>query len=715
MNDYIVRFSLSIFTILITCNAFSQNENRESKIDSLNKEIKSKNGIDKISPQLDLALLFLNSDKERAKYLADSALLAANTTNDSKLKMRANYVQGRVNEVLNNQDLSLANYETALIFADATADNWNKGEILYRLGTLKAHSSDAINALKYLNASIQACRLSNNFKVLGSSYSSMGTLFRVNGLYDRAIEYIINSRLNYEKAGMEEGSAWAAYILGRIYADLKIPQKALGYFQEALGIYIKQASNNGNEEGVAICYEQIGLLKLESGNYKEARNYIDSSLKIYNAIKSDFGISNSHKNLGMIAYATGDFKLAETYLQESLKEKEKISDLLSIPTIYEYLGLCYIGKGNWKEGFKNLQRGLDLAITNNQKKIQLNIYSELFKAYRKINDPENAIKCQRKQIEIQDSILLGAANIKIEQLQTIYEVDKQNSQIAELERQNEINSLKIKQHTVSQLIMIIGILIALIFSITIYLFYNKIRNKNHKLRETNAAKDKFFAIIAHDLRGPAGNLASFLEHLNDVYNELSPEEFKSILVTLHKSADNLSVLLENLLLWAQSQLNKIQINPAKLELTDVLQTTIKGIKQSADAKQIGIRLELREQIFVLADLNMVQTILRNILSNAIKFTPRGGSILINYGDYNKKNAFISIKDNGVGIEKPALAKIFDLSYTLHTPGTENEKSTGLGLILVKDFIEKNNGTITIESQKGKGTTVRFTLPGAQRD
>jgi signal transduction histidine kinase len=715
MNDYILRFSLSIITILITCNAFSQNENRRSKIDSLNKEIKSKNGIDKIYPQLDLALLLLNTDNQEAKYLADSALFAANTTNNSKLKMRANYIQGRVNEVFNNQDLSLSNYETALTFADATGDNWNKGEILYRLGTIKAHGSDAINALKYLNASIQACRLSNNFKVLGSSYSSMGTIFRVNGLYDRAIEYIINARLNYEKAGMAEGSAWSAYILGRIYADLKLPQKALGYFQEALEIYIKQASNNGNEEGVAICYEQIGLLKLESGNYQEARNYIDNSLKIYTEIKSDFGISNSHKNLGMIAYATGDFKLAETYLQESLKEKEKINDLLSIPTIFEYLGLCNIGKGNWKEGFKYLQQGLDLAISNNQKKIQLNIYSELFKAYLKINDPVNAIKCQSKQIEIQDSILLGAANIKIEQLQTIYEVDKQNSQIAELERQNEINSLKIKQHTVSQLIMIIGILIALIFSITIYLFYNKIRNKNHELRETNAAKDKFFAIIAHDLRGPAWNLASFLEHLNEMYNELSPEEFKSIILTLHKSAENLSVLLENLLLWAQSQLNKIQINPSKLELTDVLQTTIKGMKQIADDKQIDITLDLRDQIFVLADLNMVQTILRNILSNAIKFTPRGGSILINYGDYNKKNVFFSITDNGVGIEKVALSKIFDLSYTLHTPGTENEKSTGLGLILVKDFIEKNNGTITIESQKGKGTTVRCTLPGAQRD
>jgi signal transduction histidine kinase len=451
---------------------------------------------------------------------------------------------------------------------------------------------------------------------------------------------------------------------------------------------------------------------LDSGDFKEANRYIDSTLIIYTANKSKYGLSNSHKNLGMIEYSKGNYELAEKYLNESLKIKNEVGDLLSLPTIYEYLGLCLIGKGQVAEGFRNLNQGLALAISNNQKKIQLNIYSKLTEVYLSLNDLKNAISSQKKQIEIQDLILSGAANIKIEQLQAIYEIDKKNGQIIELERQNEINSLTIKQHRISQLIMVIGISIAIFISISIYWFYSRIRHKNLELKETNAAKDKLFAIIAHDLRGPTGSLASFLEHINDTFNDHSPKELKEILLSLYKSAENVSILLENLLIWAQSQLNKIQFQPVELKLSDAIQNSIRGLKQSADSKQIDIKFELNDKIFVLADINMLQTIMRNLLSNAIKFTPRGGSVLIK-SDFDTPNrASISIVDNGVGIEESALSKIFDVSNTHHTSGTENEKSTGLGLILVKEFVEKNNGTIAIESQNGKGTIVSFKLPVA---
>jgi signal transduction histidine kinase len=436
-------------------------------------------------------------------------------------------------------------------------------------------------------------------------------------------------------------------------------------------------------------------------------------MKIYTAQKSVYGLSNAQKNLGMIEYSMGNYNLAENYLNESLKVKNEVGDLLSLPTIHEYIGLCLIGKGQTDEGFKSLKQGLTLAISNNQKKIQLNIYSKLTEAYLKINDLKNAFSCQKKQIEIQDQLLSGAANIKIEQLQAIYEIDKQNGQIIELEKQNQINSLIIKQHRISQLIMILGIVIAFFISASIYWFYTKIRRKNLELKETNAAKDKLFAIIAHDLRGPTGNLAAFLEHLNDTFNDHSPTELKEILLSLYKSAENVSGLLENLLIWARSQLNKIEFTPVELKLTDLIQNSIKGLKQSAENKQVEIKFELNDQIFVLADANMVQTIVRNLLSNAIKFTHRGGSVIIKTDVRNMNNAYISIIDNGVGIEESSLPDIFDIRNKLHTSGTENEQSTGLGLILVKDFVEKNKGTITIDSQKDKGTVVSFTLPLTQ--
>lgn len=706
MNKKIIWIFLFLMTIGFTYSVCSQEKSGITSIDSLRKELNNKKGIDKISVQLEIANKLIDVDIDEAQIMANSALAAARISNNKSLEMRAYLILGRINHTINIKNVSEAYFDTALIIAETSGDNWYKGEILFYKGVIKHNNREEIRALEYFNASLQACRLSNNFRIMGSSYSMMGTIFRVNGLYDRAIEYIINSRLNYEKAGFTEGNAWSAYILGRIYSDLKLPQKALEYFEEALKIYMNQASKDGNQNGVAICYEQIGLLYLDSENFEEARRYIDSTLKIYTDNKSVYGLSNSHKNLGLIEYSIGNFDLAEKYLNEALK----VGDQLSLPTIYTYLGLCNIGKNQIEAGLINLKKGLGLAISNNQKKVQLNIYSRLTEVYLEINDLKNAIDCQKKQIEIQDLILSGAANIKIEQLQAIYEIDKQNSQIIELEKQNEINTLVIKQHRISQLIMITGILIAFLFSIFIYWFYNKIRHKNLELKETNAAKDKFFAIIAHDLRGPTGSLATFLELINETFDDYTSTELKEILLTLYKSADNVSVLLENLLIWAQSQLNKIEFRPAEFNLTDVIQTSTKGLKQIADNKQIDISYELNDQIFVLADPNMVQTIVRNILSNAIKFTHRGGSVIIKSTIQNTNYAIISITDNGVGIEEPDLSKIFDISNTIHTNGTENEMSTGLGLILVKDFIEKNNGTITIESKKNVGTIVSFSLP-----
>ena len=713
MNKIITLFFLLLFACLTACSDPAE-EKTGVQSDRLRRDSDINGVSEKISTRLDLALQILENDKSEAQRLADSALSAARGVKNKNLEMRALYILGRASNLSHPRELSIVYYDSALALTEAVNDNFNKGEILFRIGLVKYNRGEELAALESFNASLQSSRMSDNFKVMGSSYSMMGTIFRVNGLYDRAIEYTVNSKLNYEKAGFTEGYAWSAYILGRIYFDLKLPQTALEYFQEALEIYLKQASVDGNENGVAICYEQIGLLNLASGKYDEALKYIDKTLKIYTASKSEFGISNSNKNLGMIAYSTGDFELAQNYLNESLRVKTKLGDMLSLPTIYQYIGLCLIGKGRTEEGFRSLHQGLDLAISNKQTRVQLNIYSELTEAYLDINDLKNAISCQKKQIEIQDLTLSGAANIKIEQLQTIYEIDKQNGQIAELEKQNKINSLIIKQHRLSQQIMIAGILIALLFSATIYWFYHKIRQKNSELKETNAAKDKLFAVIAHDLRGPTANLAAFMEHLNDTYNEHSPEELKKILISLFKSAENVSLLLENLLIWAQSQLKKTEFNPCELKLTDLLQTAIKGLLQTADNKQIKINLELNDQIYVLADPGMLQVIVRNLLSNAIKFTPRGGSVIIRSAVTDTKNAVISITDNGIGIENHILSKIFDISGSFHTTGTENEKSTGLGLILVKDFVEKNNGTLAIKSQVDEGTVVSFTLPAIKR-
>lgn len=704
---------LSLMLVSTFCSvlyADTENLSLHRPTDSLRQEIRTTKGDAKSAAQLELALRIFEINPREAKVLAQNALIASRATKNSNQQIQAYLLLGRISEVLKHSELMEPYFDSALVIAEQTNDNWNKGEILYWKAIVVNALRDEIKSLEYLNASIQACRLSGNYKMMASSYSKMGTIFRVNGLYDRAIEYVINAKLNYEKAGFSEGNAWSAYLLGLIYSDLKINQKALQYFNEALQAYMRLSKIDNNNMGLAICYEQIGLLKLNMGDFDEAQTFITQAIDIYKESGSEHGFSNALRSMGILEYSIGNYGQSRKLLSEALKIKTERKDLMGLPTIKLYQGLCLIKEGQTRQGIETLNEGLALAISNNQKKIQLDIYGRLAEVYKKIKDLNSAFICQEKQISLQNELLSGSANIKIEQLQAVYEIDKKNSLIIELENQNKINSLIIKQNYTTRIVMIIGISISIFIALAIFWFYYKMKHKNQELNDSNAAKDKFFAIIAHDLRGPTANLAAFLEHVKGSMDEISHEQLKEVIDTLYKTADNVNGLLENLLIWAQSQLNKIEFTPVELDLNEVIQQTVNGLKQTADDKEITFKFEFTEKLIIVADLNMVQTIVRNLISNSIKFSYRGSSVRIKTVKTTSNAARVLIIDNGIGIEKSAQPKLFDISNTYHSKGTEDEKSTGLGLILVKDFVEKNNGSIAIESQKHKGTTVSFTLP-----
>lgn len=680
------------------------------KSDSIRNALINSQGVERIKGELELALLIFEKSESEARKLVQSALSSAKQKNAKELELQSYVLLGRIAGEYDGLDYSEAYYDSALTLSNAIEESWHKTEILYLQGLLLHKKGQEIKALEFLNRAIQQGRLSLNFRYVGASYSIMGTILRMNGVYDRAIEYIIKAKLNYEKINFVEGHAWTAYLLGRIYADLKLDKKAREYFQESLGIYTKMAAVDGNGNGIAICKEQIGLLNIKEGRLNDARLNIEEVLQIHLKSGSRYGISNAYKNLGKVEYANANYKLAESYLNKALEIKKELGDKLSMASIYEYKGLCKIKTGKQEEGQQLLERGLNIALENNQKKMQFEIYSRLSQIFLDAGQFEKATFWQEKQIEIQAQLLIGSANIKMEQLQTIYEIDEKNSQIAELEKQNEISSLEIKQHRNSKILMIIGFLFAILIAIITSWFYSKLRRKNEELKSANAAKDKFFAIIAHDLRGPTQSLTAFLQLVNSRFEEFSHKELKEMISTLSKSSENVSQLLENLLVWARSQVNRVEYNPEEFELDNILRRSFNGMEQMAEKKGIKVDFGTNNNIKVKADPNMVLVIVRNIISNAIKFTSRDGKVTVRSSKNGNNTALIRISDNGVGMDEAAMSKIFEISNSYHTRGTENEQSTGLGLVLVKEFVDRNKGNVSIESEVGKGTTVSFTLP-----
>lgn len=234
-----------------------------------------------------------------------------------------------------------------------------------------------------------------------------------------------------------------------------------------------------------------------------------------------------------------------------------------------------------------------------------------------------------------------------------------------------------------------------------------------KLIESNNTKDKFLTIIAHDLKSPFNSILGFSKLLNDNFEQYDSEKQLKFLRIIHKGMQNSYNLLENLLTWTRLQKGVISFNPTKINLQLITNETIELFGQLANNKAVKLTNKIVENIFVEADRNMLSTVLRNLLSNAIKFTPKGGNIIVNTIpnlEENENFVTIAITDNGVGISKEVVPNLFEIAKNTSTAGTEKEIGTGLGLILCKEFIEKHGGEIWVESEVGKGSTFKFTIP-----
>ncbi len=243
---------------------------------------------------------------------------------------------------------------------------------------------------------------------------------------------------------------------------------------------------------------------------------------------------------------------------------------------------------------------------------------------------------------------------------------------------------------------------------TIQKLQHQILEKNLELRELNASKDKFFSILAHDLRNPMAVFLSFSKLLNNI-EKMNKKELALYIKQFQESATNLFALLDNLLTWSRLQRGLVEFSPKALKIYTLVNWNIKLLEPYIWQKKIVIKNFVGDNIFINADENMVNSIIRNLISNAVKFNNTGGTIEIK-AEQGDLDVHIIISDTGIGIAQSVLPNLFRIDSRTKQPGTMDERGTGLGLILCKEFTEKNGGKIWIESEPGAGTIVHLTLP-----
>ncbi|MDZ7740475.1 MAG: hybrid sensor histidine kinase/response regulator [Bacteroidota bacterium] len=237
----------------------------------------------------------------------------------------------------------------------------------------------------------------------------------------------------------------------------------------------------------------------------------------------------------------------------------------------------------------------------------------------------------------------------------------------------------------------------------------KVEERTRQLQDLNNTKDKFFSIIAHDLKNPFNALLGFSGHLVEEFDHTPREEMIELLQAMNDAAENGYKLLENLLEWSRSQTGRISWEPENIFLESIISENIILMQKAAENKNIRIKTELPKVLNAYADDNMVRTIIRNLLSNAIKYSYEGGEIRIS-GAIEQGMTRICVQDSGMGISQRDQDKLFKIDVNFSMQGTASEEGTGLGLILCKEFVDRNGGEIWVESEKAKGSTFCFSLP-----
>ena len=519
-------------------------------------------------------------------------------------------------------------------------------------------------SIEYLNEA-QRINKEDDIELLLFILNETGRVFAELGSIDRASEDYEDMLKYAHQIGSRDKEGDALFHLGRLLSIKKEYDQALETHKQALAI--RRETNIREKEARSL--NNIGLLYLLMDNHDRALANHLVAIKIRTELNDRAGLAESYNNAGALYISKRDFKRAIVNLELALSNSIESQTNDQTLRAHDYLSQCYKELGDFKKALNHKEMLIGMANLIQQE------------------------KDERQLLETQNQYVIKQKETEIGQL----EIDRrQRDEI--IEAQNQLrNSL--------YLLIVAGTVIGLL---VLFLYFQK-RRSNKKLKELNETKDKLFSIIGHDLKGPLNSLTAFSSLLIHHSETLTQEEIKMLSGDVDKSLKNLFGLLENLLEWARSQTGNIDFSPEQFDLLTVIIENVDLLKSQAEKKKISIVHDKTQELFVYAHRNSINTVVRNLIANAIKFTSNGGNIVIT-ASVNGKMAKIIVADNGVGMNENVIKKLFKVGTKVSTLGTSQEKGTGLGLILCKDFVEKNGGTIGVESKEGHGSKFYFTVP-----
>ncbi|MEN7548791.1 tetratricopeptide repeat-containing sensor histidine kinase [Rapidithrix thailandica] len=654
--------------LYFTTSGLGQNQ---ATIDSLKTILPSVSGEKKVMVLRDLCFYNGSVNFAEAVIFGEQAVsYAMEIGNQSQLGSSYQDL-GSVYAHLGRHETALGFYEKARAIFSATKDRESEASILHNLGFVYSAKADYPTALNYL------------FKALALKDSLGGTKS--------------TSTLN---------------TIGEVYRHQKKYDKALEYYFQSL----EKSQEIQNKSYISDALSNIEIIYRKKGDFEKALDYRMQVIAIDKETGDDYGLSISYNNLGELYDEQGDLPLAILYLEKSLEIKEQFNNQKGVAHTTERLAKVYLKLKDFKQAAGLAQISLNLAKEAGDQNMESNIYRTLSNIYQTFGQYEQALLYHKQYTSLKDSVFTKTKEVIISDIETKYQTAKKEAENTLLKLRTEQQTATIAQKNKLVTFFIIGSLLLIILSGLLFQAYRQKQKTNQllvaqkeELAQLNATKNRFFSIIAHDLRGPVTALQGISGLLNYNIKKGNIANLHKIALQIEDSAQKVNTLLDNLLKWALSQEGAMPYQPQRLALKSLVDESLQYFKDMAAAKDIHLEATISKEVHVHADKETLSTIFRNLINNSIKFTPSGGTVRL-FAEKKPEGVRIDVVDNGMGIEEEKLKRLFTFDGAKSTLGTSAEKGTGLGLILVHDFVRMNRGTIEIKSKPNQGSVFSITLP-----
>ena len=651
-------------------SVFSQNLDSLKKLASIAKEQKKSEYLLKIANSV-----LSNSPQEAINY-AKQAL--ENTPNDNKILFEYYIITGDAYKNIGNYKKAVSNFKLASSISDKTASLQDKGISYY-------HLSDVYN---------------------------------ITSNYEEALKNVYEAqRIFKSQVDNKEWLANVYHLLAKIYYNLINVKKSIDYNMMAIDIRRKI----GDSLGIALSANNLAVTYMFNGDSKKALEYNNLSLEIMSRYNNKDGIANSLFNIGLVYARNDDNPKAMKYYSQSLVLYNEIDDNRSHSIVLANIAFSKLRTGDISGAESDILKSIDIAKQLGLIDVMAMNYDFLTQLYIQKSDFKNALISKEKFIDIKDRIFNQETRNRVTELEVKIETEQKKREVELIQKKNEA------QRNFFLTVILIVLLLAI-------LFYNgyKIKKRanidlekkneeidaanrelellNEKLFEANSTKDKFFSIISHDLRNPLYWFRNVTNILSKRAGELDKFQMIEATKALDDSAKSSLHLVENLFQWAKAQTGKIEFKPGNIDLKLLVDGIINQLQLTAEEKGIVLEEKIPENTILFADRNMFNTVILNLVSNGLKFTQRGGRVTITSQDIDNDTIEVIVSDTGLGISQENIEKLFRIDAVHTTAGTANESGSGLGLILCKEFIEQNGGSISVVSSIGKGSTFRVNVP-----